>query len=233
MSQFTIASSGDSSLPVELSSFTATFSDDSVILKWRTETELNNVGFSIHRSGIRKNSGVAEFPENSGIGSEKEDNNYVNIGYVKGAGNSATPKDYEFIDKDVEPELTYFYYLEDIDLFGNKNKSKIIKVVVPVKPIPKEFRLLQNFPNPFNPDTWIPYELAVNSVVVISIYNIRGQLVREWNLGNRKAGYYVAKDKAVRWDGRNDYGEEIASGVYFYRLQTDFFEAMRRMVILK
>jgi len=96
-----------------------------------------------------------------------------------------------------------------------------------------ETKLLQNFPNPFNPETWIPYELAANSVVVISIYNVNGQLVRKLNMGEEQAGYHVTKSKAAYWDGRNDCGEKIASGIYFYRLQTDFFEAMRRMVILK
>jgi len=93
--------------------------------------------------------------------------------------------------------------------------------------------LLQNFPNPFNPDTWIPYELPKDAPVTISIYNIKGQLVRELSLGDKEAGYYVIKSKSAYWDGRNDCGERIASGVYFYRLQAGKFNAMRRMVILK
>jgi len=220
-SEFSIGDGGDNSLPVELSSFTATFVDDSVILKWRTESEVNNVGFNIYRSEPQAGTPA------------QVDGDYTKIGYIKGTGTSEKINDYQFTDKDVEPGLTYFYYLEDIDLFGNKNKSQIIKVAIPVKPLPKEFRLLQNFPNPFNPDTWIPYELATNSTVVISIYNVNGQLVRELNLDKQKAGYYVAKEKAARWDGRNNSGEKIASGVYFYRLTTDKFNAMRRMVIVK
>ena len=178
---------------------------------------------------------------------------YSKIGFVNGAGNSAMPKDYQFTDKDVQPEQTlglrlglsnevyrnpkrietYFYYLEDIDISGKKNKSQIIKVVVPVRLIPKEFRLLQNFPNPFNPDTWIPYELPKDAPVVISIYNIKGEPVRELILGEQKAGYYVARDKAAHWDGKNYCGERIASGLYFYRLRAGKFNAIRRMVILK
>ena len=164
--------------------------------------------------------------------SEKEDGDYTKMGFVNGAGNSGMPTDYEYADKGVEDDQTYFYYLEDIDIAGAKSKSDVIKVVVP-KPIPKKFRLLQNFPNPFNPDTWIPYELPKDAPVVISIYNIKGHLVRQLNLGHKEAGYYVTRDKAARWDGRNYCGEKIASGVYFYRLQAGKFNAIRRMVILK
>jgi len=96
-----------------------------------------------------------------------------------------------------------------------------------------ETKLHQNFPNPFNPETWLPYELASDAPVVISIYNIKGELVRELNLGEQEADYYVTKSKAAHWDGRNYCGEKIASGVYFYRLQAGKFNAIRRMVILK
>ena len=211
-SEFSIGDGGDNSLPVELSSFTATCSWDGVILKWRTETEVNNVGFGIYRS-------------------EEEDGDYTKMGFVNGAGNSAMPKDYEFTDNGVEDGKTYFYYLEDVDMAGTKNSSDVIKVVVRL--IPKEFHLLQNFPNPFNPDTWIPYELPKDAHVVIEIYNIKGHLVRQLNLGHKEAGYYVIRSKSAYWDGRNNRGERIASGVYFYRLQAGKFNAIRRMVILK
>ena len=211
-------STSDTTLPVELSVFTATASDGKVTIHWRTETEINNIGFSIYRS-------------------ESKDGNYTKIAFVSGAGNSAMPIDYQFADKEVEGGKTYFYYLQDIDITGEKSKSKIIRVVVPpVKPvmqIPREFRLFQNYPNPFNPDTWLPYQLAASLPVVISIYNIKGQLVRELNMGNQKAGYYVTKSKAAYWDGKNECGEKIASGVYWYRLRGGEFNIIRRMVILK
>ena len=93
--------------------------------------------------------------------------------------------------------------------------------------------MLQNYPNPFNPDTWLPYQLAADAPVVISIYNARGRLVWQLNLGNQEAGSYITKDKAIYWDGKDERGEKVASGIYWYRLQAGDFNATRRMVILK
>jgi len=118
-----------------------------------------------------------------------------------------------------------------------KNRTRIIDASVssakPVSPTPKEFRLFQNFPNPFNPDTWLPYELAYDTVVTIRIYDVKGQLVRELNPGKQEAGSYITKDKAAYWDGRDNFGENISSGVYLYNLQAGKFSAARKMVILK
>jgi len=99
--------------------------------------------------------------------------------------------------------------------------------------IPGETRLLQNQPNPFNPDTWIPYRLASDASVTISIYNPRGQLIRALHLENQKAGNYLTKDRAAYWDGKNSSGDKVASGIYFYTLQAGDFKATRKMVIMK
>ncbi len=96
-----------------------------------------------------------------------------------------------------------------------------------------ENQLLQNFPNPFNPDTWIPFKLATDASVTINIYNTKGQLIRTITLGNKQAGIYTAKYKAVYWDGRCSLGEKVASGVYYYTLQAGDFKATRKMVIMK
>jgi len=98
---------------------------------------------------------------------------------------------------------------------------------------PERAALWQNYPNPFNPETWIPYQLNRDSPVIISIYQATGQLVRRLNLGHKSAGIYVSKSLAVRWDGMDEYGEEVASGVYFYHIQAGNFKATRKMVILK
>ncbi len=98
---------------------------------------------------------------------------------------------------------------------------------------PETTALLPNYPNPFNPETWIPYHLANASDVQIIIYNTKGSIVRRLALGHRAAGYYTNKNRAAYWDGRNSVGERIASGVYFYQLQADSISQMRKMVILK
>ena len=98
---------------------------------------------------------------------------------------------------------------------------------------PPETALLLNFPNPFNPETWIPYQLAENASVTLTIYDTTGVVVRRLDLGHRLAGYYSNRGKAARWDGRNEVGEQVASGVYFYNLSTGNYSATRRMVILK
>jgi hypothetical protein len=208
----------DLSLPVELSAFTATISGDNVILKWRTETETNNVGFSIYRS-------------------EAKDGKYTRVAFVSGAGSTPMPTDYQFIDQNAEAGKTYFYYLEDVDVTGEKNKSNTIKVVVPpakpAQPIPKVFRLLQNYPNPFNPETWIPFDLAADANVIIRIYDMNGQLVRQFDLINQKAGSYLDKKTAAYWNGKDQLGQSVSSGIYFYTLKAGDFVATRRMVILK
>ena len=99
--------------------------------------------------------------------------------------------------------------------------------------LPKQFDLLQNYPNPFNPETWLPYQLARDANVNISIYNTKGQLVRTLLMGNQRTGVYVQKGKAAYWDGRDNEGERVASGVYFYTLQAGDFTATRKMVIMK
>ena len=98
---------------------------------------------------------------------------------------------------------------------------------------PKETMLGQNFPNPFNPETWIPYQLNRDTNVMIKIYDISGSTVRSLNLGHKTIGSYMTSATAAYWDGKNDTGEHVSSGVYFYTLQTEDFTASRRMVILK
>ena len=99
--------------------------------------------------------------------------------------------------------------------------------------IPEETALLRNYPNPFNPETWIPYQLAESAEVTLTIYDINGQPVRRLALGHQAAGMYRSRSRAAYWDGRNQLGEPLASGLYFYTLTADEFTATRRMLILK
>ena len=98
---------------------------------------------------------------------------------------------------------------------------------------PNENLLLQNYPNPFNPETWIPYQLSEDSLVSVSIYDTTGQLIRTLSLGFQAAGFYSSQGRAAYWDGRNELGERVASGIYFYQLTTPAFQQTRRLVIVK
>ena len=99
--------------------------------------------------------------------------------------------------------------------------------------IPTETALLFNYPNPFNPETWIPYRLAEDAFVSLTIYDQIGQVVRTLDVGHRIAAVYEDRSKAIYWDGRNGLGEQVVSGVYFYHLSAGDYSATRKMVILK
>ncbi len=98
---------------------------------------------------------------------------------------------------------------------------------------PKETVLLPNYLNPFNPETWIPYRLAEDAFVTLTIYDQSGRVVRTLEVGHRVAAFYESRSQAIYWDGRNDFGEQVASGVYFYHLSTGDFSATRKMLIIK
>ena len=98
---------------------------------------------------------------------------------------------------------------------------------------PKETALLANYPNPFNPETWIPYQLETSGGVTLQIYDLSGSIVRTLNLGFKSQGFYITQSRAAYWDGRNNMGERVTSGVYFYTLTAGDFTATRRMMILK
>ena len=98
---------------------------------------------------------------------------------------------------------------------------------------PTETELLANYPNPFNPETWIPYRLAEDAFVTLTIYDGAGQVVRTIDMGIQPASAYESRSQAIHWDGRNHIGEQVASGVYFYHLSAGDFSATRKMLILK
>ena len=99
--------------------------------------------------------------------------------------------------------------------------------------MPKETALLANYPNPFNPETWIPYQLAKSADVTLHIHAVDGTLVRTLSLGHKATGIYQSRSRAAYWDGKNEIGESVASGVYFYTLTADNFTATRKMLIRK
>ena len=111
---------------------------------------------------------------------------------------------------------------------GIANLERILNLL-----IPKRTTLLPNYPNPFNPETWIPYQLSKSSEVTIHIYSVNGTLIRDLAIGQKPAGIYQSRIRAAYWDGKNNLGERAASGIYFYTLTADEFKSTRKMLILK
>ncbi len=99
--------------------------------------------------------------------------------------------------------------------------------------VSKSFALFQNYPNPFNPGTWIPFELTEGNHVFIRIYSIHGQLVRTLDLGMKTTGNYVNKKDAAYWDGKDDDGLDVSSGVFFCVLESGDFKMVKKMVMIK
>jgi hypothetical protein len=183
-----VISSDISPLPVLLSSFTSNVNVRDVKLNWITASENNNAGFEIYRS------------------SQSDKDNWIKIGYIKGAGEKTTPTNYSFDDKKLNTGK-YNYRLKQIDNNGNfeyYNLTTIIEVGVP-----KEFAISQNYPNPFNPVTKIDYDLPFDSRVRIVVYDMLGREVKVMmNSELKQAGYYTAELNATN----------LASGIYAYRM---------------
>ena len=132
---------------------------------------------------------------------------------------------------DVEGWLTEAQALDLIDAQLKRGILFLERLLAALSP--KETVLLPNYPNPFNPETWIPYHLADAADVQLIIYDTQGAVVRWFDLGHQIASYYTDRAKAVYWDGRNQFGESVASGLYFYTLTAGDFTGTRRMLILK
>ncbi|MBI1923618.1 leucine-rich repeat domain-containing protein [Candidatus Poribacteria bacterium] len=117
--------------------------------------------------------------------------------------------------------------LESVELAGSKH---IHTVDGTLTVLPSRSVLLQNYPNPFNPETWLPYQL---SAVTIAIYDSGGRFVRQLDIGSQRAGVYIDRQRAAYWDGRNEAGERVGSGIYFYHLRAGGYSDVRKLVILK
>ena len=186
--------------PVELSSFTATVNRNSVNLNWSTVSELNNSGFDIERKAATGN-------------------DFTKVGNVSGNGTTNSPVNYTFTDRANTGK--YNYRLKQIDLNGNFeyfNLSNEIEVGVP-----NSFAMSQNYPNPFNPSTKINYDLPVDGIVSIKLYDLTGRQVASLVSEAKIAGYYT-----VSFDASN-----LASGMYFYRISAGSFTSTKKMALVK
>ena len=145
---------------------------------------------------------------------------------------AAPPVDAESVDAATIEAWIAQARLEDNGSLAFKQGIEILENLL-ASLIPEETALLANYPNPFNPETWIPYQLAESAEVALTIYDMNGQLVRRLRVGHQAAGVYQNRSRAVYWDARNQVGESVASGLYFYTLTAGNFTATRKMLILK
>jgi len=201
VTSFSVFTGGEeSALPVELSSFSASVTRTGVLLNWKTETEVNNYGFEVQRSIVADKWEV--------------------LGFVEGHGNSNSPKEYNFIDSEVNSAGTYLYRLKQIDNDGSYEFSKTIEVNFgsPIK-----FELSQNYPNPFNPSTTISFNLPKSGIATLKVYNLMGEEIITLVEGYREAGIYTINFNA----------EEHPSGMYLYRLSTNGFTETKKMLFMK
>lgn len=202
----------DPSVPVELASFTATVSGSNVTLNWMTASETNNMGFEIERMQNSKIARLQDQP-NGQTGWEK-------IGFVEGKGTVSEITAYSFSDKGLTAGF-YNYRIKQIDfdgIFKYYNLSESIEIGTP-----DNFNLAQNYPNPFNPSTVISYQLPVNRMVSLKVYNVIGQQVAELVNEVKQAGVHT-----VEFDASN-----LPSGVYIYKLTTGDYISSKKMLLVK
>ncbi len=196
---------GNLALPVELSTFTSSVNNGAVELSWETKTEVNNYGFEIERAEVNEGSSPQFFK----------------IGFAKGYGNSSSPKQYSFIDKEISFG-TYSYRLKVIDNNGQFKYSNIVNVNA--GEMPNGFMLSQNYPNPFNPSTQIKFGFNNNTKATLTVYNVLGEKVSELFNGVAQAGQYYN----VTFNG-----SIFASGIYYYNLQSENHTVVKKMLMMK
>ena len=138
---------------------------------------------------------------------------------------------------DTDIALLYAFYQKIEGMSGNSTQIELVKrflnrLLMPVGG-PLQTKLHANYPNPFNPETWVPYQLAEDAEIAIRIYNTEGKTVRTLFSGHQASGYYLNRSRAAYWDGKNELGEQVASGVYIYELTTPTFKQTKRLVVIK
>ena len=191
---------------IELESFLATPSTETVgvELSWVTQIENGNLGFNLYRS-LRK------------------DGKYIKIN--KEFVQTNNTGSYTYFDDQVEAGLRYYYKLEDVSVYGTRTMHG--PVVAEVR-LPKTFTLELNYPNPFNPETTIKFQVPERVHVYIGIFNILGQEVKVLFDKEVAAGYH-----SVKWNGQDNYNDFVTSGIYYYRIQTESYTALKKMIFLK
>lgn len=200
-------------LPITLSSFAGKVAESGhgVQLTWRTQSEVNNYGFTVQRK-LQQDDAFVDVPN----------------AFIEGKGTTVDPQDYSFTDTSVPAAGTYAYRLKQQDLDGTVHYTQSVIVVVTLTDVaetaPREFRLLQNYPNPFNPSTMLKFAVPATGQATMKVYNTLGAEVATLYDGMAEAGRYYA----VTFDAAG-----MSSGVYFYRLTTEQKTEVRRMLLMK
>ncbi len=218
----------DQSLPVELVHFSASVSSGQIVLDWNTQSETDNMGFEIYRSTDPEKGYQC-------IAS------YHNSPSLVGAGNSNMAHQYRYVDGHIRKEIIYYYRLADVTFNGVRHFHGPVTAMVPTtggsslkysSNNPRTFALKRNFPNPFNPTTTIGFDIPQIAEgpmsVQLIVFNTLGQRVRTLVDGILAAGSYT-----ITWDGRNDVGEPVANGIYFYGLKAGGFTQFHKMMLMK
>lgn len=202
---------------VELSSFNARALANHIVIEWSTATEMDNAGFNLYRSeGI--DDAMTLISEN----------------LIPSQGSELEGATYSCVDENVVPEVTYYYWLENVHLNGRAEMFGPVSTVMNDPgtsediPVPHLFCLHQNYPNPFNPTTFIQYDLPHTCRVRLEIFNVHGQRVATIVDSHQQAG-----SKTACWNGKNDKGTAVSGGIYFYRLQAGSFKDIKKMVLLR
>lgn len=217
----------DTPLPVTLTSFSAEAAGGRIVLEWETQSEVNNVGFEILRS-------FSETGEYRLIAS------YEDYPSLQGLGNSSIGKKYSFTDQLAVKGLTHWYKLVDVDINGVREEHGPVSVAMESEIIsnltdntlPERFRLLPNFPNPFNPITRIQFEIPVTSEelleVRLMVHDLQGRKVKTLFEGSLPPGRFE-----TAWDGSNGNGDAAASGIYVYSLKAGNFRQAGKMMLVR
>jgi len=201
----------EETVPVELVSFTANRTDSGIELNWKTATETNNSGFTIERS--------------------RDEENFVQVGFVSGKGTTTELSNYSFIDNDIEVGK-YFYRLKQTDFDGTFVYLNVVSVEIG---LPKQFQLSQNHPNPFNPTTTIKFQLPVDANVKIELFNSIGQKVDELFNNDLSGGVHEVTFSASNLPAGR---QGLSSGIYYYTMNAigkdgNNFSSTKKMILMK
>lgn len=214
----------DTALPVELSSFTAAAGDAKVTLHWTTASEVDNQGFAILRSE-QESAGYSEI------------DSYISNSELKGAGNSSHTLNYQYVDKSVVNDQTYWYKLVDVDVNGVRTEHGPVQATPKAEntdnpgTVPRAFNL-KNFPNPFNPGTTISFDLSsfkgdeVN--VELVVYDLLGKKIT-----TLVSGKLEKKSYTFHWNGIDDNGHNAPTGVYIYSFQSPQMRQSKKMILMR